>query len=1815
MIIKKENEGPTVSSPVNSNSKHVHFAPTASFNGELHPVKKINHSRYQQQIKADECDRLNAMFTKEEQLVFTSQNNYYNVPNPNNYHQTIDLHFTLSEILGFLTDELIRLELLKECPWLVGEAVNHVLCDTDYRKIDICFYYNFDEELAKPQIDELTIIHAVLKSFIKSKWVITPLPEESIFDWLVDIIFLRHIEKTNGCLTVTIGKINLKFVPFKNRSKHILDTFCFHIPLKCGSERPIPKGICCMDTHYWCTQEPFEPYLTKLKCRTLVLKDSNFLTRNSESFVWHVAKHMTQGFKIESADKQSISQISSLAWQHIAALYPFNTSDIKKFQNQFQQHQLNHYSDNTLGRVFDFLNLLFFLTQSSEVLNDDRQFYIQYLAKAWQNFPIPNHPQKMHFLEPLIKLIEADPSQIKDLLAFIQGLFFYSWLDPNNHMNSYTFPFSEDSQTPRPYLSMPHRGSQYYLALNGSPIDVAKNWLLSWRKLEAKYAAMGAQFETYFQQLGEGVGFAKQLFNKEVRRTTIHTLMQAFQKAPISSVLSHQYQNKISVLHFYDFLIKEMNDGLDLRQLMVLRTNYQLKHCLKVLGQKKPKISSFLKSLLTVPLDVNQINTIINGCKGLICELATDTSPEVLSIRSALSDIINFYCQFIIQKQLHFGHNPKQLNDIMGMLLHDPNRQLISLPIYSAATALVKETFHPRFLENSNYFQNFLKLLHQTNVWEPKALLDECENYLNHPQNAFDILQNISNILKNTHAVDTTEGWGIRKPQSDILVHFLERLIVDCSKQAAATNPKIFHCLYEVLHFAHIQGLISDERACICAWRILSCIKLELIRSTPEIIPATIAIIKKIMLLENRSDSSLLSDIHNLLNLILKEAVLTVPELLQNENDFNEDCAASNLYLALKAIEKGFVGKDVGFACLALVQSALKKQEGFSLRQAYEIVLIALEKGLQFTTEEASTIILLAHQLLTIDPKHCESGMCNSFYREIGLHLLVTLENTTTQAVVQRYIRTYFFEVILNALIAYQSDNTHLLQYVESFLKLKCSVEGEAEATIPTLIHGLQNDNLSLALEIFVSVVSDLDSELSQVIISKLPQLQAKMKPAEYSRLITYLVSAHSESFSKFMPLVIKTENPHHPLVEACNLVLMIQPVDLIPFVDRLKQYKPSNAQDAKEADKLVIQTLEMLHKSNPQVISTVSTLQLLVETFCQSGILFRSKELWALLLKCFPNNLKNFLFEEIYKYASTSSDKALFEWIKVEIPIGKIESDRKSVFLKYFSQHIRNICLPMKANDVKPYATHIQQLLSTNVDPKEIADQLPIYASVCQIYLKTNIPELSILVFSYLNNSNVLAQLAQENTTECQQDLVSLIFLLQATRDAVLHIIAAKEFLNFLVVRNENKKDKPLPQIPIESLYGILENACLTFIKHEDSGVVVGNTLQAFFQYVGSQWQEAHALSLSGALLDQLLVQMREGDQSEKGLSRCCEMIKSFMKCNFGKYHPQKIIQFIKGLFNRMAPMKNWENQMLQILTAAENAGIFPIERMKTDKLDPQLRQIAISKLICEKIYIAQCSKAPIKEAPVDLFNRLKDLFLIVDSTSATELQAFLSIGHIIFPRIYGAHALYKTPLLHDFFEWFKTNFLNTTLDKKAVLSFACDILLKVVTYPIGLQLIQKHTTGVNGENIPIDEATNKTLNAIWEFTPVSMPELMIVREGLCSSKNIDTFVTSEGIENGIPSFEGFFKTIIKSRAFSRELTSLNRIQPGYLSLDLLDDCLVLKTLGQIYYQANKFHSEHLKTFLDRINALLDSDHTLKLKELFKDLREDKFKVIQTKK
>lgn len=649
----------------------------------------ITPIKYSQDLDKAQMERLNTILLSKEvhQIV---PKNYQ----PNGLFKIIQ--FNLIELLNFLTHRLTVQDMLKESPCLIGGAASHVLAEFDFNDIDLAFYLKSHQGQTLTKKNELEIVLEIVREFICYKLKIIP-PNEFNAARDIDDAYLYKKKKVEGVFSyVGLGNVDLKFILHNGFRKSVSSSDGFHIALLPKDRKP---EVFCADGNHWCkTNEEFLLAERHLKCRILSIKNPQLL----DDLAIRTALRKTQCFRVESE-----VELASAALTELQKKYPLNApAKCNELLEKYRKHLESHYDSQGIGRIFNLLNLCSFLLSSEVLEKRIVHEYIRIFAKTLEE-------------NSLIQLLISDPSQIDSLLAIARGLLLVEWSKPESTLKAYAFPFCENEQTTRCSLAFPAGKRYHYLALEGSPLDIAKKFILSWRSLSEFYTKKDELSKWNHVPNFLGVPLTiNELSEKQLTKTT-HELLKSLLKPPFSTILANQFKN-LNPESFYDALLQENIPGISSRLIHRYKIESQFPR-LQKLANLPASAKTFLHSLRSlIALDEPNVELL----KKLTHDLRTTADNKAIEIfkkDSEYFEFINYLLFEIIEHALTIGdlnilqaaQELTSLASVQGILGH-ANACKVACLIFTACKIkqLAKSPLH------LIAFEDFLQF---TERWEKRS--------------------------------------------------------------------------------------------------------------------------------------------------------------------------------------------------------------------------------------------------------------------------------------------------------------------------------------------------------------------------------------------------------------------------------------------------------------------------------------------------------------------------------------------------------------------------------------------------------------------------------------------------------------------------------------------------------------------------------------------------------------------------------------------------------------------------------------------------------------------------------------------------------------------------------------------------------------------------------------------------------------------------------------------------------------------------------------------------------------------------------------
>lgn len=568
------------------------------------------------------------------------------------------LSCSIPEILAHLKTKL-NLDSVMETPWLVGSGATHVLKGGFYNDADIIFY------LKQINVKKLS---KIITDFIADK-LAEILPKYSR-KWLEEYAqhnyLFKNFTSENYC-SFSFGKIDIKFCSDPSRRLCVAPSGGFHIPLDSTK-----NYACSVTLHAWANTDEFKSALDNYQHRIVVIRE----IKDLKDPLWKIAHSLNKGSKILGQGNETLGALADQTLRILMKEFPINLkwhdplvrhemnpkNECLRFKKKFSRTQENSFSNDFLDRQTYFLNLLRFLHESTspdcaEALNR----FTVLLAEGWlfNTKETINSP-----LSSFAKLISADPSQTKKLLSMIQGIYMISWIDRPDQHAAYSFPFIENPQSPRLCMSMPNSHRELYLSLSGPPQQAAQEFINAWIDLEKKYSSRPSE-NRLFLDLAKGLSGNSPQLTKNLRYKSAQKILSSFQKEPIASVVSKQYNvaPHTSEEAFRKFLHDKMPEMFDDGKLQEQLDHIELcqQAFLSPPGDALHTLRECINPIFTnfnarMPPSESSLNTLSNG----ITKIFESQKIEKITTNAKIAKTVKSTIKKAIE-QAATGHNSLQV--------------------------------------------------------------------------------------------------------------------------------------------------------------------------------------------------------------------------------------------------------------------------------------------------------------------------------------------------------------------------------------------------------------------------------------------------------------------------------------------------------------------------------------------------------------------------------------------------------------------------------------------------------------------------------------------------------------------------------------------------------------------------------------------------------------------------------------------------------------------------------------------------------------------------------------------------------------------------------------------------------------------------------------------------------------------------------------------------------------------------------------------------------------------------------------------------
>lgn len=395
------------------------------------------------------------------------------------------MNFTAEKLCNFLTLQLQTFDLngnlMDAGPFLIGGAALHVLMDPTatlkHSDLDICYYLKvpsqniglFIIEFLQNEIldrfNELTVkdpkSEREISEYIKLQ-AYRSLPIKKQKEEILKY-FSNKREKPPFWL-FTLGKLDIKFFLDMTARQNIAISDSFRISVK-GND------VLCVDANSVCDESGYRNAIEALEKRNFIIKKPHEVDR----LMFRCAHRMTQGFVINDPE------IFIAAWKEINNT--FFSKDLELIGEVIHKHHRNHYADDEIGKLFDFMNFTSIILQmASKGSESSEKNYCELLANRWIKSATPSDLSSP--LGYFCTLISKNPDLTSHFIALLQGYLFFQKINENPHISAYSSPF--DPHKVRQQLSFKTGSSHYFMTLSQDPIKLSQAFITSWMLLNEK---------------------------------------------------------------------------------------------------------------------------------------------------------------------------------------------------------------------------------------------------------------------------------------------------------------------------------------------------------------------------------------------------------------------------------------------------------------------------------------------------------------------------------------------------------------------------------------------------------------------------------------------------------------------------------------------------------------------------------------------------------------------------------------------------------------------------------------------------------------------------------------------------------------------------------------------------------------------------------------------------------------------------------------------------------------------------------------------------------------------------------------------------------------------------------------------------------------------------------------------------------------------------------------------------------------------------------------------------------------------------------
>lgn len=544
------------------------------------------------------------------------------------------IQFNIAEILRFLYHNFSTKKISSSPASISGGAACYVL--TGLKNADVDLTFNIDQ----PAFPE---IHTILVDFIKSKLDLSKFETEKEITEHINTFYL--FDSTiidNQWAYINLGELELKIVFGKNGRHHVSTSDSFYIPIT-------------NDQLAYCESDDYDQALDALQKREMIVHSPHEV----DNLIFRILHKQTQGFAV--IDPNSNTNTLKIALQQFLSKYPHNRYDcIGKLNLRFQKFLHSHYSqENHVGKMIACLNFLDLIQQIEP--KDASTSYCKIIASLWKSERLP-------VLKLFSSLIEQNPANTRDLLAFIRGIFFLEWVNENPNISAYKFDFTKDTNRPRFHFGLQHEHGTHFLTIPSHPGKLIEDFLSSWRNLEQR---LGSNLNNLVTDLG----FPTIILSKENRPMVVKALFDSYTREPVSHTLQEVFNGVISPIRFCEVIQHET-------ELIQKESPNILSHSYITYRNLQLQINHYRQSLYGTDINVKGIIEAISSnfqppyvpnaalIKSITQEFSKSANPQVIDPR--LFNLLQRCINFLIQ-QSNPDYGTEMLNALQELIttLHD----------------------------------------------------------------------------------------------------------------------------------------------------------------------------------------------------------------------------------------------------------------------------------------------------------------------------------------------------------------------------------------------------------------------------------------------------------------------------------------------------------------------------------------------------------------------------------------------------------------------------------------------------------------------------------------------------------------------------------------------------------------------------------------------------------------------------------------------------------------------------------------------------------------------------------------------------------------------------------------------------------------------------------------------------------------------------------------------------------------------------------------------------------------------------------------